>query len=265
MPLPKPGLLRVVPGVLGSTAGRGEKTRKMLTRLPLAALIALTALPLLAAPAQAGLFKVSIFTPGDDAATRDTVGGLDWLDPGVLAGFSYNEVLNNAGGLVAGGWRYATTAEVCGLMVQFGLAPAPCPGATPMIPGGATLVHLDFLGVLTTLPFGTGTAGYFDDGNPGNPNVGIASVGHFFMESSVVVADDSEDPDQQDVEIGSFLVRAAPPTIPALPAPALPGLAALLLAAGYAALGGRRLPVASRIRSAPSPARQAKANDSGAR
>lgn len=208
----------------------------------------------LAGGARAKLVEASFWVPGDGLITRDTTSGLEWVDPTVTAGLSYAEVSANALGLVAGGWRYATTAEVCGLMLEMGLAPAPCPGISPVVPGDATLVHLGFLGVLSMLPIGDGVTAVFEDANPGVAAAGLTSISHFFGTSQVSVTEDTQGTGVKDPEVGHFLVRPAFLPIPALPPGGELLLALLWLGSGYARLRRRH---ACARRSAPTPANTA--------
>jgi len=225
---------------------------RTLSLLPLAALLAPALL--LAGAARAELMEASFYVAGDGLVTRDTESGLEWVDPTVTAGLSYEQVSNNALGLIAGGWRYATTGEVCELLGHMGFAPAPCPGVSPVVPGDATLVHLGFLGVLSMLPIGDGVTGVFEDDGPGDPAQGLASISHFFGTSQVSVTEDTQAPGVGDPEVGHFLVRPAFLPVPALPPGGAPLLAALWLGAGYPLLRRR---ASSASRSRPTPAKTA--------
>ena len=81
-----------------------------------------------ALPAHATLVNVDLNNPGDARITRDTETNLGWLDVPLTDGMSYEEIMDGAGGWIPGGWRYATTAEVCALFSLYALAPTPCPG-----------------------------------------------------------------------------------------------------------------------------------------
>jgi len=51
--------------------------------------------------------------------TTDTATELDWLKLDRLVGYSYEEVLNGAGGYLHSGWRYATQEEVVNLFTEY--------------------------------------------------------------------------------------------------------------------------------------------------
>ena len=106
-----------------------------------------------------------------------------------------------------------------------------------MQPGGATLVHLGFLGILTSIPIGDGTSGVYEDGNLADVATGLTSIGYFLSSSTVTVSEDTQDPALADPEVGHFLVRPTP--VPALPRGSRVALGVALLLAGYGALARR--------------------------
>lgn len=64
--------------------------------------------------------------------THDTVSHLEWLDLTETLGLSYEDIAAGAGGFLADGWSFATTADVCGLLAH-GFAPSPAPASTPPV------------------------------------------------------------------------------------------------------------------------------------
>ena len=69
--------------------------------------------------------RADILNLGD--VTRDTRTNLDWLDLTQTTNLSIDDILANAGGFAAAGWRHANEAEMCELMESFGIAGSPCP------------------------------------------------------------------------------------------------------------------------------------------
>lgn len=79
-------------------------------------LLLLFSLSLTALSAHANLIDRGIFT-------YDNRSKLDWLDLSILAGVSYQSVLNGYDGYTTSGWRYATTSEVLDLFTRYVSAP----------------------------------------------------------------------------------------------------------------------------------------------
>lgn len=79
---------------------------------PLRVLLLLSYLLLAALPAHANLIDRGIYT-------YDNKSKLDWLDLNVLAGYSYQQVRDGAGGYLNSGWRFATTAEILDLFTRY--------------------------------------------------------------------------------------------------------------------------------------------------
>jgi len=209
---------------------RGSATRR------LAQLLAAT---FLALPAQAELVEVDLLAPGDKLVTRDTETGLDWLDlGGVTTNLSYDAIQGGAGGWIANGWRYATQAEVCALIVAHTDATTCNFNGVAYNDGLPTAIFISHF-TNTEMEFG-GTyfrihlEGIYDDGTPGA--VGRARLQltlpfppPFTLHQTysdalpdVVASNDAT------LTRGSFLVRATPPEVPALPAAAVAALVALL-------------------------------------
>lgn len=195
---------------------------------------------LLASPAQAELVEVDLNTPGDALVTRDTETGLDWLDlGGVTTGLSYDAIQGGAGGWIAAGWRYATQAEVCALFVDHTEA------TTCNYDSGVIVVDLptafDVIGLLQTtgsalgaLEFSTFLTGLYDDGNGGAAGeaeievLGTFPPSQFWVVLTGATAD-AVPASTASTSRGSFLVRATPPQVPALPSVGVAAVIALLL------------------------------------
>jgi hypothetical protein len=205
---------------------------------------ALLAVALLAPSARAELVEVDLNAPGDALVTRDTETGLDWLDlGGVTTNLSYDAIQGGAGGWIASGWRYATQAEVCALFVDHTEA------TTCNYDSGVIVVSLpaafDVIGLLQTtgsansgLEFSTFLTGLYDDGNGGAAGEAEIEVLGTFPPSQLWLVRTGATADAipastASTSRGSFLVRATPPVIPALP---WGGIAALVLLLAAAAL-----------------------------
>lgn len=180
---------------------------------------------------------------GDGELTRDDATGLDWLDLGVTRGLSVEEVLAGTyDSWIAEGWRFATEAEVCQLVEDFGIETTACPGSTTLPDGGVAKPFTDALGGFV-LPFkpppGPGDPrtthawGFYDDGDLFS-FAGVAKVKSAFdpddpppyASGLVQVAPDAAAVDQRNPLLwptGSYLVRdapaGAPPAWPAWPEP----------------------------------------------
>jgi hypothetical protein len=188
-----------------------------------------------AAPAQAQLSSVDLYTPGDGLITRDADTGLDWLDVTQTTNLSYDQIQGGAGGWIPGGWRYATQSEVCHLWTSYAGAPS-CISATG---SGQPFPPLQsFIGV-TEHPVGPvssiRTIAFYDDESAPATNVGSAMIESAAASGSyaLVTTANPNGPLSSFAaqRFGSFLVReTAPPAVPALSA-----LGAAVLAAGLAA------------------------------
>src|SRR5262245_29957593 len=188
------------------------------------------AVTLLALPAQAELLEVDLLAPGDKLITRDTETGLDWLDlGGVTTNLSYDAVHGGAGGWLASGWRYATEAEVCALFVAHAgvLACDFDSGLLTVEPlaAEALITRLAWTGSTTVPELEVFVHGLYDDATA-NATVGSARLRvqaafspppfTFFRLISETTAD-AVAADAPSATVGSFLVRATPPEVPALP------------------------------------------------
>lgn len=72
--------------------------------------------------ANAVVVEIDWQTAGDNLITKDTISGLDWLDLTETNGMSRDYVLTQLGaGGIYEGWRYASSAEVVTLWLNFGL------------------------------------------------------------------------------------------------------------------------------------------------
>jgi hypothetical protein len=194
---------------------------------------------------------VDLFAPGDALVTRDTDTGLDWLDVPLTTNLSFDQVQGGAGGWIAAGWRYATEAEVCHLWTGHGGVPscntANLPAPAPPLPPAADVITL--LGETEHLfPGGTvvvRTSGLYDDATAPATSVGAGRIETLFViGGGLVTTTTSAAPNNVASNLassvrGSFLVRATPPAISALPPVAVASLAALLAFAGRAQLRTR--------------------------
>jgi hypothetical protein len=83
---------------------------------------------LLASPAESTLVGLDLYGLGDQLTTLDTLSGLEWIDLTQTTNLSYNDVRDGIGNTwIAQGWRYANTAEVCGLFSNHAGHFGPCP------------------------------------------------------------------------------------------------------------------------------------------
>jgi hypothetical protein len=78
--------------------------------------LALLAQVLLAQSAQAALLAGDLVTTGDGLITKDSRTGLEWLDLTATRGASYDAVAAGLGGYTTQGFRFASAAEVNGLL-----------------------------------------------------------------------------------------------------------------------------------------------------
>lgn len=197
------------------------------------------AVALLALPARAELVEIDLNAPGDGLVTRDTETGLDWLDVGgVTTGLSYDAVMAGAGGWITSGWRYATQAEICGLFVDHTEATA-CTFDSGIISWPTDAANLITLLGSTGSTFGgteisTFTSGLYDDGTGGAAGEAKVEVFSTFPPSGIFLLRTRATPDlvpsgTASSTRGSFLVRATPPAVPALPTGGIAVITALLL------------------------------------
>jgi len=167
-----------------------------------------------AQPAASDLLEVDLDEPGDGLVTRDTTAGLDWLDPVLSTGLSFEEVEADVGGFVPDGWRHAEGEEVCRLFEALGEAPTPCPGGTVDVVFEDVSEHFRLLG-RTSDPGALelqGLAGVYEDGGAAD-RAGLAemvlsglggSAGDLSILDAAIAADDGDD------HIGHLLVRPVP-------------------------------------------------------
>lgn len=83
--------------------------------------------------ARAALIEADL-DPGDGLLTQDTDTGLVWLDVTATIGLSYDEVEAGAGDWIARGFRHASFAEICDLLVTEGIPSGSCVPATEFTP-----------------------------------------------------------------------------------------------------------------------------------
>jgi hypothetical protein len=200
---------------------------------------------LAASPALANLSEQDLFAMGDGLLTRDSTSGLEWLDLTETTDLSSDDILADVGGWIGLGFRHATTAEVCTIMVRLGLAPSLCPGTSGFVLGNHVQQHMDLMGLTVTIPGAESGSGHYEDANSGNTQVGGATYGLSFGNSLVFVLEDNLDPTVADPYVGHFLVRSFGPGVPGLPPWGAALLGALLLASAWVALGRPRRPQTS--------------------
>jgi hypothetical protein len=204
------------------------------------------AVALLALPVQAEILEIDLLAPGDGLVTRDTETGLDWLDlGGVTTNLSYDAIQAGAGGWLAAGWRYATEAEVCQLFVAHAGVPSCDSEINQFMPAGAAGELVALLGNTGATIAGDQVTvfvfGIYDDGS-GAPHgharislTGLFSIPGFIFQLVTLTTPDLIPSNANAANHGSFLVRATPPQVPALPRAGAAALAAIL------ALAARRL------------------------
>lgn len=191
-----------------------------------AARFALVCVALAAAPASAELIQMDLAEEGDQLVVRDTETNLDWLHLSQTVGLSINDVRDGVDNdWLAEGWRYSTSAEICGLYeaVGYGFEPCPTPDTRPASVGPGTTPLGDLLG--TTLnsfaygifePFQATFAGY------AWYQVGMVSSQHFAQRPALIAHG------QRLGFRGHFLVREAPEPGAALGAAAAIGVVMVL-------------------------------------
>lgn len=203
--------------------------------------VALLVLSLVSLPptARGALIELDLQVPGDGLITLDTNTNLEWLDPSLTLGLSFDEVSGGAGGWIADGWRYATGAEVCNLFSSNVFALSECPSLFVQF-GDASTELAAFVAVFSDDPTAyapplVGIVGYFQDSAASDPTrVGNGAVGDADLavlmfgvnQEMLAVGEDVYDTDLIDPGIGSYLVRPVPE----------PGSGGLV-AAGLAVLG----------------------------
>lgn len=197
----------------------------MPTRAHASYLVAVAAVAFLGGPARATLVAVDILDPSGvlvvGGATRDSASNLDWLDLTLTVNLGIHEILGGAGpgaGWVNDGWRYATTAEVCGLFGALGDSISNCPDnqngqlgdGGDVISAASIPTFLDLLGA-TFAPSVAATSGAFDDDGFGDDGAGLGVIGFVgptpvaeAVEDAVAVGGGGS------VIVGSFLVSEVP-------------------------------------------------------
>ena len=203
------------------------------------ALLPLLAVTLAALPAQATLISIDIVDPDGvlipGGATRDTEGGLDWLDLTPTIGLLYSVVAAGAGpgdGWVSDGWRYATTAEVCAFFSALGDVLPNCPGPNFVAVDEISQASADtFVSLLGDSSGGSDvSAGWF---RVSETVVGLGCVACFKDPPMAFAWNNSAGPNSaQDSTAGSFLVREVPE----------PGTAVLLAVGAVIVCTRRRTP-----------------------
>ena len=203
--------------------------------------VALLVLLLLSPPltARGALIERDLQVPGDGLITLDSDTNLEWLDPSVTLGLSFDEVSGGAGGWLADGWRYATGAELCALFSSNVLGLSPC--RSDVVQSGDAEAELAaFIGVFSSEPAVyappfVAIMGYLQDSGASEPAlVGRGFAGDrnlaFYMfgmnQEMLFVSEDNWSSAASDPGTGSYLVRPVPE----------PGSGGLV-AAGLAVLG----------------------------
>lgn len=188
-----------------------------------------------------------------DGIVRDTESGLDWLHLSHSLGLP--SVAAPGLPVAGGGWRLARLDEVCGLFEQFrapgSMGPIPnCPNGSFF--GSTSLAQVDAFGSLFGLtspppmpplsePPVFFSSGFFDDGDPVDPLVGVASADTGSVGFPALFGFQNEaSATEPDPSTASFLVRASPLEIPALGYAARMGVVLMLLTTGLASLRRRR-------------------------
>lgn len=69
----------------------------------------------------ATFIESDLYEYGDSLLTFDSENNLEWLDVTLTTGLSYNDIMNNEGGWLALGFRYASVYEVENLFTDFGI------------------------------------------------------------------------------------------------------------------------------------------------
>jgi hypothetical protein len=165
--------------------------------------------------AAGALVAVDLAASGDALVTLDDTTGLLWLDVGLTDGFSYNDVASGLGNSwYAGGWRHATSDEMCGLFAAYVLALDPCPNVpATALPQGAADYLLSFMEP-NSEPGGSFSEsvalnGAFDDG-PESVAVGQGAIVLSPADHIVVQAPNGISPDVHDASTGNWLVKPVP-------------------------------------------------------
>lgn len=144
----------------------------------------------------------------------DTGTGLDWLDLTATQGLSYNAVL---GAMPAGGWHYATLADVATLFTNAGgVGPFNFTGnnGLAIVQGPATSLLKSLMGDTSPLNI-SGGAGLTSDvdlavGGPGPyPNLIAMYLDYPPTTNYLLVPFGENYPNNSDANIGSFLIRTS--------------------------------------------------------
>lgn len=196
-----------------------------------------------AAGARAALIETDL-DPGDGRLTEDTDTGLVWLDVTATISLSYDEVEANEGGWIALGFRHASFAEICDLLVSEGIPSGTCQFQPPQFidapdsTDDGDIQRVVQLQALFGVTGGGGpgdsqknTDGLYDDGGGLDPNmVGNAGLRVLVPATEVRlrVDGDSRPRDESDPvqPRGHWLVRAPEPAQGWLFATALGAVAA---------------------------------------
>jgi len=181
----------------------------------------------LAGPASALLFPIDLPGGNVDEVTRDTVGGLDWLDLTETLGDSYNTALASTWVTVEG-FRHATQAEAEAFFGQAGFSlPLPA-GNNPANDPFANLL-LGLVGCTQSCGTGNDTGRGFAD----HPSAGWTTRPYYYTAigtgaGAASLSLVSNNLNLVDASAGNFLVRVVPePSALVLATLGLAGVAAL--------------------------------------
>lgn|GEM_PF-2348166 len=168
--------------------------------------------------------RAALIRSGD--YTIDGSTGLAWLDTSRSVGYSYDQMLLDAGGYFAAGWRYATTLEMNGLFTRYVGYPADQWLSGSSYSNGLSLIRTmgvlfsnnndegsvrRYVGVMSYIGF----QGFYNDGAPSN-RAGFASVQARIYDTDPITNervlwqayDNFLEPYRSELYIGHFLVRS---------------------------------------------------------
>lgn len=188
--------------------------------------------------ASASLTTINDSTWGVNNIVYDSTTNLQWLSPRMTANQSMNNILTQISGGALIDWRYATSAEATQLFLNAGAAGVyPSLGNSPANAPAAIQLNALFGSTLTHDADWYLVAGWLAPNSATQSSPGNAWVEHFYGSDILGAMDyvnSSYTLDSTYTHMGSWLVRAAPTTVP------LPGAAWLFLTGSFGLLGLRR-------------------------